>query len=297
MPSLFQQQKPPGKSGRHFYDSAVHGTRLLGGQRRTATVSPYNRERYFGKVQNSVEQISGDKNSVRGRTADTTGVQQFIPEYKSFEEHTGRFRKRFRRTYRDRQRTRRGRRSYVRAENGMPLMQTGENNIAKIRGDGQQSRQHRGLHNFKDYAIYGRELFFQDNGRRPVENSEYVHAEFFQVFQKGFQHFAYGISQKDTHFARHGDAVIHRQVHIVHSAGMRFFRRVAFYSRIRAIDEYEAERIPLKIQNRPERQLTEFRSSAFISVFSVFTTLFAVAIFSLSFCDGIAFCPTILIYF
>lgn len=176
-------------------------------------------------------------------------------------------------------------------------MQIGEDNISKIRGDGQQSRQHRGLHNFKDYAIYGRELFFQDNGRRPVENSEYVHAELFQVFQKRFQHFAYGISQKDTHFARHGDAVIHRQVYIVHSAGMRFFRRVAFYSRIRAIDEYEAERIPLKIQNRPERQLTEFCSSAFISVFFSFYNSFRRRCFSLSFRDGIAFCPTFLIYF
>ena len=142
----------------------------------------------------------------------------------------------------------------------MSFMQISENNIAKIRGDGRQTRQHRGLHNFKDYAIYGRELLFQDNGRRSVENREHVHAQLFQIFQKGIQHVAHGISQKDTNFARHGDVVVHRQIHIVHRSGMRIFRRVAFYSRVRAIDEHEAERISHKVQNRPERQLTVLKN-------------------------------------
>ena len=49
-----------------------------------------------------------------------------------------------------------------------------------------------------------------------------------------------------------------------------------------------------KFAANPLGKSSAFRSSAFISVF---TTLFAVAIFSFSFCDGIAFCSTIPIYF
>ena len=125
----------------------------------------------------------------------------------------------------------------------------------KKRGDGRQSRQHGWLHNFKDNAIYGRELFLENNGGRLVQNSKHVHAELFQIFQKGFQHFAYWISQKNTHFARDGYAFVHRQIDIVHSSGMRIFRRVAFYSRVRTIDEHEAERIPPESAGRLEPQL------------------------------------------
>ena len=75
---------------------------------------------------------------------------------------------------------------------------------------------------------------------------------FFRYFKKVFNT---SPIQKNKDIARDGYACVHRQIDIVHSSGMRLFRRVAFYSRVRTIDEHEAERIPPESSGRLEPQL------------------------------------------